>query len=103
MKMVIPRYTLRRQRYLISVVVLLLLFLMLGQDRVLPAVGQYRRSVLQRLSRSASGGELVRPARSPQVPSRYPIGQVKGAFAKVKGRLFDIDGKVEYFAGKQLY
>lgn len=29
----------------------------------------------------------------------FPIGQAKGANAKVAGRLFDIDGKVEYFAG----
>lgn len=29
----------------------------------------------------------------------YPIGQGTGANAKVAGRLFDIDGKAEYFAG----
>lgn len=98
--MVGPRYALRRQRYLISALVLVMLFLMLSQDRVFPAVGTYRRSVLQRLSRSSSGGQLVRPARSPQIPPRYPIGKVKGSFAKTKGRLFEIDGKVEYFAGK---
>lgn len=34
-----------------------------------------------------------------QPPPAYPIGQVQGANAKVAGRLFDIDGKVEYFAG----
>lgn len=36
---------------------------------------------------------------SAQPPPAYPIGQVKGANAKVAGRLFNIDGKVEYFAG----
>lgn len=34
-----------------------------------------------------------------QPPPIYPIGQTKGQNAKVAGRLFDIDGKVEYFAG----
>lgn len=37
---------------------------------------------------------------SAQPPPAYPIGQVKGANAKVAGRLFDIDGKVQYFAGE---
>lgn len=36
---------------------------------------------------------------SDQPPPAYPIGQTKGQNAKVAGRLFDIDGKVEYFAG----
>lgn len=36
---------------------------------------------------------------SNQPPPAYPIGQTKGQNAKVAGRLFDIDGKVEYFAG----
>lgn len=34
-----------------------------------------------------------------QPPVAYPIGQVNWANAKVAGRLFDLDGKVEYFAG----
>jgi len=29
----------------------------------------------------------------------YPIGTSNGTNAKVSGRLFDIDGKVGYFAG----
>lgn len=29
----------------------------------------------------------------------YPIGKAGGANAKVSGRLFEIDGKIEYFAG----
>ncbi len=39
-------------------------------------------------------------ADSEQPPCAYPIGQSGGANVKVAGRLFDIDGKVEYFAGK---
>ncbi|ROV91363.1 hypothetical protein VMCG_09706 [Cytospora schulzeri] len=40
---------------------------------------------------------------SSQPPPAYPIGQGKALNAKVAGRVFDIDGKVEYFAvlGKQ--
>jgi mannan endo-1,4-beta-mannosidase len=30
----------------------------------------------------------------------YPIGTTGNANAKVAGRLFDIDGKVQYFAGR---
>jgi len=37
---------------------------------------------------------------SEQPPCAYPVGQSGGANAKVAGRLFDIDGKVEYFAGE---
>jgi hypothetical protein len=29
----------------------------------------------------------------------YPIGKAGGANAKVSGRLFEIDGEVQYFAG----
>ncbi len=36
---------------------------------------------------------------SQQPAVAYPIGQ-NGSNAKVAGRLFNIDGKVEYFAGK---
>lgn len=35
-----------------------------------------------------------------QPPPAYPIGQGKGSNAKVSGRLFNIDGKKEYFAGE---
>jgi mannan endo-1,4-beta-mannosidase len=34
-----------------------------------------------------------------QPPLSYPIGTSNGTNAKVSGRLFEIDGKVEYFAG----
>lgn len=37
-----------------------------------------------------------------QPPPIYPIGQTKGPNAKVAGRLFNIDGRVEYFAGARL-
>lgn len=30
----------------------------------------------------------------------YPIGQSNGTNAKVAGRLFEVDGKVQYFAGQ---
>lgn len=40
---------------------------------------------------------------STQPPPAYPIGKTKGQNAKVAGRLFDIDGKVEYFAGSYLF
>lgn len=36
---------------------------------------------------------------SSQPPPAYPIGQGKGSNARVAGRIFNIDGKVEYFAG----
>jgi mannan endo-1,4-beta-mannosidase len=38
-------------------------------------------------------------AESSQPACAYPIGQSGGSNAKVAGRLFNIDGKVEYFAG----
>jgi mannan endo-1,4-beta-mannosidase len=40
-----------------------------------------------------SSSAINQPARP------YPIGKAGGANAKVSGRLFEIDGKVEYFAG----
>lgn len=40
---------------------------------------------------------------STQPPPAYPVGKTKGQNAKVTGRLFDIDGKVEYFAGSYLF
>lgn len=35
-----------------------------------------------------------------QPPPAYPIGQGKGSNAKVSGRVFNIDGRKGYFAGK---
>lgn len=50
------------------------------------------------LPSTASTGQSIHIDNTQPAPA-YPIGQVKGANAKVAGRLFDIDGKVEYFAG----
>jgi hypothetical protein len=41
----------------------------------------------------------IQSSSAPQPACAYPIGQ-KGSNAKVSGRLFDIDGKVQYFAGR---
>lgn len=40
----------------------------------------------------------IQSSSAVQPACAYPIGQ-KGGNAKVSGRLFNIDGKVEYFAG----
>jgi hypothetical protein len=61
------------------------------------------------LSLTFAGAAIAAPAPAPapavlsanaaqQPPSLYPIG-TGGVNAKVSGRLFDIDGRVEYFAG----
>jgi mannan endo-1,4-beta-mannosidase len=42
---------------------------------------------------------LIRSIKEPQIPPIYPIGAVNGSFAKVSGRLFNIDGRVAYFSG----
>lgn len=39
---------------------------------------------------------------SPQPPCRYPIGK-PGSFAKPARRLFNLDGKVQYFAGSNAW
>lgn len=44
----------------------------------------------------------IQAATAHQPPSPYPIGRHGGANAKVAGRLFDIDGRVEYFAGENI-
>ncbi|PSR90352.1 glycoside hydrolase superfamily [Coniella lustricola] len=38
-----------------------------------------------------------------QPPPAYAIGQTGGSMAKVAGRLFNIDGRVEYFAGSNAW
>ncbi|ROW07561.1 hypothetical protein VPNG_06781 [Cytospora leucostoma] len=38
-----------------------------------------------------------------QPPPAYPIGQVRASNARVVGRVFEIDGKVEYFAGSNAW
>jgi len=55
------------------------------------------------LSLTIAGSSIAAPtiqaATSVQQPTCvYPIG-TQGNFAKTAGNLFDIDGKVEYFAG----
>lgn len=42
-------------------------------------------------------------ADSVQPATAYPIGQSKGSNAMVAGRLFNIDGKVGYFAGSNAW
>jgi mannan endo-1,4-beta-mannosidase len=50
---------------------------------------------------AASGlASFLLPSSSIDQPAPlYPIGSSNGTNAKVSGRLFDIDGKVGYFAG----
>ena len=59
--------------------------------------------ILSLLATSALGAPAVLPAILPastQGPAPiYPIGKSGGSNAKVVGRLFNIDGRVEYFAG----
>ncbi len=42
---------------------------------------------------------LLASSAANQPACSYPIGTSNGKNAKVSGRLFDIDGRVEYFAG----
>ena len=58
------------------------------------------RSILGLTFASAAiAAPAVLSANAAQQPAcSYPIGQ-GGANAKVDGRVFDIDGRVEYFAG----
>ncbi len=56
-------------------------------------------------------GTLVRSAYSQILaaadpnppPPKVPIGVSKVPFAKVSGRLFELDGRVGYFAGKNYW
>jgi mannan endo-1,4-beta-mannosidase len=48
----------------------------------------------------ARAAPAIQAAGAQQPPCAYPIGTNGGSNAKVAGRLFNIDGKVEYFAGK---
>lgn len=41
--------------------------------------------------------------RDGQAQSAYPIGTSKSQNAKVAGRVFNIDGRVGYFAGNKSY
>lgn len=51
------------------------------------------------LAALAAAAPLEVEPRSPEQGCTYPIGQHGSDFAKVSGQLFEIDGKVEYFAG----
>jgi mannan endo-1,4-beta-mannosidase len=55
------------------------------------------------LSLAFATGAVAAPAilaaDAQQPACTYPIGKSGGSNAKVSGRLFNIDGKVEYFAG----
>jgi len=46
---------------------------------------------------------ILSSSNNHQPPPSCPIGQGGGANAKVSGRLFDIDGKVQYFAGSNAW
>ncbi len=51
------------------------------------------------LGSARAASDLIRSAKDPQVPSPYPIGTKDEPFAKPAGTLFEINGKVQYFAG----
>ncbi len=46
-----------------------------------------------------ASASLIRSSKDPQVPPIYPIGTKNESFARTSGTLFEIDGKVSYFAG----
>ena len=54
------------------------------------------------LARSTIAAPTLQPAGSAQPQSIYPIG-TGGSFAKPAGRLFNLAGKVEYFAGSNAW
>lgn len=43
------------------------------------------------------------PPPPANIPPSVPIGQGYGQFAHVDGRLFNIDGQTQYFAGNHQY
>lgn len=57
---------------------------------------------LSLLSLAFSSAVIAAPS-GPKDGCVYPIGHGGQKNAKVAGRLFEIDGKVQYFAGKLLY
>lgn len=60
-------------------------------------------SVAAFLSASVEAASSLQVPSAPQPASKYPIGAASAAnasIAKTSGRLFDIDGEVQYFAGK---
>ena len=46
-----------------------------------------------------TSASLLASSATNQPACSYPIGTSNGKNAKVSGRLFEIDGRVEYFAG----
>jgi mannan endo-1,4-beta-mannosidase len=52
------------------------------------------------LASSVLAAPTILSSTTEQPACAYPIGTTGNANAKVAGRLFDIDGKVQYFAGK---
>lgn len=53
--------------------------------------------------RERAPNDHIRSPDDPQPDCAYPIGRFGGANAKVAGRLFDIDGRVQYFAGSNAW
>jgi mannan endo-1,4-beta-mannosidase len=60
------------------------------------------RSILSlALASSAVAAPTLQAAGSAQQPPlAYPVGFSGGQNARVAGRVFDIDGRVQYFAGQ---
>jgi len=52
------------------------------------------------LASSVLAAPTILSSTAEQPACAYPIGTTGNANAKVAGRLFDIDGKVQYFAGR---
>ncbi|PVH83751.1 glycoside hydrolase family 5 protein [Cadophora sp. DSE1049] len=59
-------------------------------------------SLASLLSLALAASAAVISSTSQQPPCKYPIGK-SGSFAKAAGRLFNIDGKVQYFAGSNAW
>ena len=59
-------------------------------------------SIASLLSLTLAASAAVISSSSQQPPCKYPIGK-SGNFAKPAGRLFNIDGKVQYFAGSNAW
>lgn len=62
-----------------------------------------RFSALASIAAALTATAVALPADVPrdvQIESLYPVGTVKSGNVKVAGRVFNIDGKVGYFAGE---
>lgn len=60
------------------------------------------QSTIPLLSLALSSVVTAAPSSSVELNSAFPIGFSKHKNAKPAGRLFEIDGKVQYFAGEFL-